>query len=85
MKAISKMDISIDEKMVYHSWERKRYVNNVKRNIQVTPESMVLGYGITKSPQIGSWVVDSFIEKRRQDRYITQAPRFGRGPVALLF
>ena len=84
-KAISNMAISIEEAKEFVDWEKDIYVNRLKRTGIVTTEKFVIGYTITKAPQIGSWVVDSFIEKRRQDRYITKAPRFGRGPVALLF
>ena len=84
-KAISNMAVSIEEAKEFVDWEKDIYVNRLKRTGIVTTEKFVIGYTITKAPQIGSWVVDSFIEKRRQDRYITKAPRFGRGPVALLF
>ena len=85
MNGVYKMKISRETMAKYYSYERERYISKLERTTVVTTQKIVLGYGITKLPQVGAWGVDFFIEKRRQDRYITKAPRFGQGPVALLF
>ena len=85
MNDVYRMKISRETLAKYYSYERERYLSKLERTKVVTTQKIVLGYGITKLPQVGAWGVDFFIEKRRQDRYITKAPRFGQGPVALLF
>ena len=87
MNGVYKMKISRETMAKYYSYERKRYVNSVKKSMQATPRNIAMGYGITKIPQmIPTDTPDKKILKdRRQYRHTTNAPRFGQGPIDLLF